>query len=127
MEAIQEREPELAESVDSLDWKIAELLRLIGLQLVSMLLSRFCSQVTTAVARSENLTVHRQKRIKYFTLFGPVEIESPYLWNRQTKKGARPVKDELLITHGGRSIGLEKALVDFGVEQSYPRAGKRFE
>jgi len=124
--AIIEREDNLSGCVKHLDRKIAGLLRLIGLQLVSRLLGWLCDSVTTAVANSRNLSVHRRKPIKYFTLYGQVVIESPYLWNGQSKMGARPVKDLLGIQNGGRSIGLEEALVDFGIEQSYGKAGERF-
>ena len=71
--------------------------------------------------------VHRRPRVKYLVLFGPIEVESPYLWNRDKKQGTRPVKNQLGITHGGRSLALEKALVDLGICQSYPQAAKQFE
>ena len=45
----------------------------------------------------------------------------------RTKHGSRPVKNKLGITHGGRSLGLEQALVDLGIRQSYPQAAKQFE
>jgi len=49
---------------------------------------------------------YRSLGVKYFVLFGPIEVESPYLWNRKTKQGTRPVKNQLGITKVGRSPAL---------------------
>jgi hypothetical protein len=38
----------------------------------------------------------------------------------------RPTQDTLHLTYRGRSIGVERALVDFGAEESYARASTRF-
>lgn len=124
--AICERESSLAGQVPGLDGDIFKLLRLIGLQLMSMLLSYLSSQVTDDDLEL-GYQVHRRIKVKYFGLFGPIEVESPYLWNRKTKQGARPVKDKLGITDGERSVDLEKALVNLGACQSYPQAARQFE
>jgi hypothetical protein len=52
---------------------------------------------------------------------------SPYLWNRNTKSGVRPVKEQLGIEHGGRSIAVQRAMSDFGAEESFGQAAKRFQ
>jgi len=124
--AICERESSLAGQVPGLDGDIFKLLRLIGLQLMSMLLSYLSSQVTDDDLKL-GYQIHRRRKVKYFGLFGPIEVESPYLWNRKTKQGARPVKDKLGITDGERSVDLEKALVNLGASQSYQQAAKQFE
>ena len=58
---------------------------------------------------------------------GLIEVESPYLWNRDTKQGTRPIKNRLNIISGGRSLALEKVLVDPRIRQSYQQAAKQFE
>ena len=78
-------------------------------------------------AKAAGLTVHRCKRIKYLSLFGAIEIPSPYLWDKNMGKGARPVKDQLRIEHGDRSVAVQRALTDFGAEESFGQAAKRFE
>ena len=65
--------------------------------------------------------------MKYSSLFGNVKLGSPYLWDKQTGRGARPVKDKLGIEHGGRSLAVEQALSDFGAEESFGQASIRFE
>jgi len=84
--AIRSRESSLANKVQILDGEIFKLLRLIGLQLMSMILSYLSSQLTTD-DKEKGYQVHRHIRGKYGVLFGPIEVESPYLWNRKTFAG----------------------------------------
>ncbi len=123
--AICSRESNLEDKVQSLDGEILKLLRKIGLQLMSMILSHLSSRVTRDDSE-KGYKVHRRPRVKYLVLFGPIEVESPYLWNRDKKQGTRPVKNQLGITHGGRSLALEKALIDLGICQSYSQAAEQF-
>ena len=58
-------------------------------------------------------------------IFGPIESEFPYLW--KAGKGARPLGNEMGITHQGRSEAVNRALTDFGIEESFAQAAKRFE
>ena len=60
-------------------------------------------------------------------MFGVVEILSPYLRNKNTNSGARPVKEQLGIEHGDRSIAVQRAMSDFGAEESFGQAAKRFQ
>jgi len=124
--AICERESSLVNKSHILDGEIFQLLRKIGLQLMSMILSYLSSQLTTDDLE-KGYHVHRHIRVNYFVLFGPIEVESPYMWNRDKKPGNRPVKNQLSITEGGRSPALEKALVSLGINQSYQQAAKQFE
>lgn len=124
--AIFEQEPDLHSKVHELDHKIYKLLRAVGLQVVSMLLASLSSQATQE-AKASGLIVHRCKRVKYLTVFGAVEIKSPYLWDKKTGRGARPVKDQLRIEHGDRSRAVQRALTDFGAEESFGQASLRFE
>jgi hypothetical protein len=55
------------------------------------------------------------------------EIPSPYLSDKNTRIGARPVKEQLRIEHGDRSVAVQRALTDFGAEESFGQAAKRFE
>ncbi|MBO1351694.1 MAG: hypothetical protein EBE86_031945 [Hormoscilla sp. GUM202] len=109
--AIREGEPSLANKVQILDGEIFKLLRLIGLQLMSMILSYLSHQMTTD-EKKKGYQVHRHHRVKSFVLFGPIEVESPYMWNRDRSQGdpgnegTRPVKNQLGITDGGRSPAL---------------------
>jgi hypothetical protein len=124
--AIQEREPDLRLIVHALDRDLYKMLRAVGLQVMSMLFSWLSTQLTQS-AKATGFVVQRRKQVKYTVLFGELEIESPYLWDKKSRRGARPVKDELGIQHGGQSLGVERALADFGAEESFGQAAKRFE
>src|SRR5262249_43752076 len=76
-------------------------------------------------AATSGLVVQRRDSITVDSLFGSVLVESPYLW--QPGASARPVKTELGLTHHQRSPSVERALTDFGAEESVARAVTRFE
>ena len=114
---------------------VNNLLLRIGFLVVSLLLAELASLVTKE-ARATGLTIHRSGRVKYLSLFGVIEIPSPYLRDKNTGSGARPVKDQLKIEHGAsahrglvphRSRAVQRALTDFGAEESFGQAAKRFE
>jgi len=69
--------------------------------------------------------IQRNPMICFNTIFGQTEPESPYLWNNGKK--SRPLTDEMGITHQGRSETVERALSDFGSEESSEQAAERFE
>ena len=125
-EAIYTREESLKDKIFEIDTDLLLLLRAIGWRVMSMLLTMLITQVTTK-AKKPGWKIQRSPEIKYTTIFGELEIESPYLWNKKLKKGIRPVAEGLGITAGKHSIGLTRALADFGAEESFAQASLRFE
>ena len=69
--------------------------------------------------------IRRKPVICFNTIFGQTEIGSPYLWEKG--KVSRPVTDEMKITHPGRSEAVNRAMSDFGSEESFGRAARRFQ
>lgn len=63
--------------------------------------------------------------IEYNVIFGAMELSSPYLW--ANGESSKPMIDDLGITHQGRTETVNRALTDFGIEDSFAQAGKRFE
>jgi hypothetical protein len=82
LQAIKEREFNLAQKVEKLDSELAKVLRLIGLQVISMLLNGLAQQATQE-AKKPGLVVHRCPQAKYSVIFGTVEVSSPYLWHKK--------------------------------------------
>jgi len=70
------------------------------------------------------LTPWRNPGIRYHVIFGTLEIDSPYLWGKDCR--AKPLVDEMGVSHQGRSMAVERALSDFGIEESFGQAAKRF-
>ncbi len=124
-EAIQEREENLSEEVKELDGELAKLLRLVGKQVMSMCLNEMAQKVTTESKKS-GLVIHRRDKVKYSVIFVVIEVNSPYLWHKQEGWGVRPVVEKLGIKPGARSIAVKRALTDFGSEESFGQATKRF-
>jgi len=124
-EAIQEREENLLEEVKELDGELAKLLRLVGHEVMSMCLNEAAEKVTNS-SKKKGVVVHRREKVKYSVIFGIIEVKSPYLWHKQQGWGIRPVVEKLGIKPGERSIAVKRALADFGVEESFGQAAKRF-
>ena len=106
------------------DQEVQAILRAVGRGVMGELL-RHQGQRVVERHIDEGLGVHRNKDITVECIFGPVEVASPYL--RGNGRNARPVKTELGLTHGVRSDAVERALSDFGAEESYEMASRRFE
>ena len=125
-QAIQERESFLCENVKQVDASLAKLLRSIGQQVMSMLFNSLAEQVTQE-AKQKGLVIHRNSQIKYSVIFGNIEVNSPYLWDKKQHRGISPVKEKLGIKPGERSPYVKRALTDFGAEESFGQASQRFE
>lgn len=70
------------------------------------------------------MTIHKHPTIEFNTIFGKIEIRSPYYWG--SGKGFKPLIDEMNIAHQGRSETVKRALSDFGIEFSFAVAAKQF-
>ncbi len=123
---ILEKEGNLTTQFFLLDGTVLSILREIGLTVMSMLLSLIGSQVTVE-AQKKGFVVHRRPKINYTTIFGKIQLESPYLWNRKLKKGIRPLVEKLGINTGDCSLTVGQALTEFGSEESFEQAARRFQ
>lgn len=125
-QAVLSQEKNLRNRARTVDSDVKELLRKAGLATMSEILGTLSEEVT-AETEARGLKVNRRGSISFCVLFGQVDVESPYHWDRENKDSARPVFTELGLKHRGRSIGVERALSDFGNEESFGQAAKRFE
>jgi hypothetical protein len=122
-QSILNLEEDLPERARFLDMDIKEILRQVGLRTMGLVFTMVGAQLCEE-AKACGMGFHQRPTIVYNVIFGPVEVESPYLW----KKGesAKPIKDRLGLTHCGRSQGVEQALSEFGSEESFDQASRRF-
>ena len=111
----------------ALDGVVRGLLRQVGHAAMTNLLKRLSVQVTAAAALDAGVGVERRPQIDVLTLFGIIAVESPYLWGGKGTCGCRPVEKVLGLTHRKQTPALERALVDFGSEESFGQSAKRFE
>jgi hypothetical protein len=108
-----------------LDALVRDILRALGLALLSALYQGLCAHLV-AQATHRGLTVQSRPVVGFKTLFGELEIESPYLRSSQSGESARPMKDILGVEGEQYSEAVQRALVDFGIEKSYARAALSF-
>ncbi|HLG91450.1 MAG TPA: hypothetical protein VKY15_00530 [Acidimicrobiales bacterium] len=108
-----------------LDQALREVLRQLGLSVMQAVLEIMSVEMTEqALASDPELTVQHRHAIDVFTVFGAVSVPSPYLW--RTGQGVRPAQQQLGLHHGQRSTAVERALTDFGAEESFGQAAARF-
>lgn len=69
------------------------------------------------------MTIHKNPSVLFNTIFGKLIISSPYLWLQG--RSSKPLID-MKIKHNGRSETVERALTDFGIEESFANAAIRF-
>ena len=62
--------------------------------------------------------------IVYNVILGSMELSSPYLWTNG--ESSKPMIHDLGIMHHGRTETVNRALTDFGIEDSFTQASKRF-
>jgi hypothetical protein len=116
----------LPDGLREVDGLIRELLRAIG-RLVFATVADTSVQQVVEDTKTHGLTPFRRSTVRFSCLFGPIDVESPYLYDHRSRRSSRPVQDVLGIRHGGCSPTLERALSDFGAEDSFGHATDRFE
>lgn len=125
-DAVLAAAPELTPDSLEVDAEVRGLMRQLGLSIVRRVLQVRAQEATRQAQAVTGLEVERRPTVTVVSVFGPVAVESPYLWTPGRGQGLRPVKTVLGLTHGRRSLATERALTDFGAEESFGQAAKRF-
>lgn len=125
-QALLEDIPKLLEQGLRLDALVRDVLRVVGLALLNTLYQGLCAYLVEQ-ATARGLTVQSRPVVRFKTLFGEVEIESPSLRSPQSGESARPMKDVLGVEGEQYSEAVQRALVDFGIEKSSARAALSFQ
>jgi hypothetical protein len=81
----------------------------------------------TETYKAEGWRIEQHPAVEFRTLFGPVEMASAYLWKPGEGQGVRPMKEVMRGVGDGYSEAVERALVDFGSENSFAWAAKQFQ
>jgi hypothetical protein len=128
VEALLENEGEqLVADPSGLDERVREIVREVGRRSVEDTFGELVPRLV-ATTRESGMTIQKSPEIALATVFGPIEVPSPYLRDKR-RRGAclRPVSSQWGIHHHGRTRAVERALTDFGAEESFGQASKRFE
>lgn len=121
-EKIISAEEGLVQRATMIDGDIRDIVQKIGLQTCKQVLE-YTRDLIVEENKVEGLTIHRNPEIVYNTIFGKLLILSPYLW--LSGVSSKPLSD-MNINHNGRSEIVNRALADFGIEESFVRAAARF-
>ncbi len=105
------------------DHEAATILRAVGREAIQVLFATLAERVTEE-AKREGYRVERRPKIRVEVLFGAIELQSPYVY--RSGGGIRPVTERLGVKHGTRTPAVERALTDFGAEESFAHAAERF-
>jgi len=94
-----------------------------------MLVKLYETAKATLVDRHKRsgLTVERRKTVTFKPLFGPIEVESPYMYDRDSGRSARPMRESFGVVGEAYSARADRALSDFGLETSFHKTSQRFE
>jgi hypothetical protein len=125
-QALLEDIPKLWEQGLRLEALVRDVLRAVALALLSALYQGLCVYLVEQ-ATDRGLTVQSRPIVRFKPLFGEVEVESPYLRSCPSGESARPMKERLGVEGEHYREAVQRALVDFGIEKSYARAGLNFQ
>lgn len=124
-EAMLERETEW-ESAESPDRKVFGLLMSCGLVAMRLVLEALGQRFETE-AKARGFSGERRSVVGWSTLFGVVEVVSVYMRKEGGTAGYRPMKDRLGVVGRGKTRAVERALTDFGIDESFGAAAAKFE
>src|SRR5210317_1407144 len=116
-------EKNLARRATLIDKDIAGIVQEIGLQTTKKVMEDTRDKIVEK-KNSEGLTIHKNPTIEFKIIFGKIQLRSPYLWLQGSS--SKPLIDDMNITHQGRSEAVNRALSDFGIEDSFAMAAVRF-
>lgn len=126
-EAMLESAGELIEQGRQLDGEVRQTVFRVGATLMKVLFRALGEVVVEEAKKEDGMTVERRDTVTFKTLFGPIEVESPYLYDRRMKRGLRPMREHFGVQGNGYSDAVERAMTDFGSEKSFARAEVMFE
>ena len=109
-----------------LDRTVQHLTRALGQNVLTQVYAGISSYLTQQQQR-EGWQIEHHPTVVFKTLFGPVEVDSPYLQKPEQAGGIRPMRQVMGVEGNRYSEAVERALVDFGSEKSFERAARQFQ
>ena len=119
-------EEPLKEAGRSLDAQVLDLVREVGRGVVKEVLGRAAADLVE-VGKERGLVTQRVPTVRFYCVFGRIEVDSPYMWCAVDQFGWRPLREQFGVMHNGRSERVERALTDFGSDRSFEQAARGFE
>lgn len=102
----------------TLDADISEFVRKVGMEVTAKVYEEILkSHIENS--KKHGLIIKKHPSITFNTIFGPIVLGSPYMWNEFGH--SKPLAEEMGITHNGRTITVERAMSDFVGVKSHSR------
>lgn len=121
--AIGQLDERLATKAACFDALARELLQQVGRQLVERLAATLADAIVLQTKQA-GFAVQRSSDITFTTLYGPVTVASPAMTHCDGRC-QRPVNDLFSVDGRGRTLVLQRAMTDFGIDDSFERAADK--
>ncbi len=121
-QTILKHEHNLAQRATGIDQDIHALLQEVGRQTTQ----RVVEETRDAIVlekKAAGMSIHKNPTIQFTVIFGTIDVKSPYLWPGSPP--AKPLIDDMHITHRGRSDTVKRALSEFGSDESFALARQK--
>jgi hypothetical protein len=115
---------ELGAEPRQFDAVVQHAMREVG-RLASQRVAEDLAKAAVEEAKVQGWTVERSPTVTFWTVFGPISLRSPYLTSKRAPGGVRPVNERLGVRSSGRSSRLERAMCDFGIDDSFEGAARK--
>lgn len=115
-------------SLDEVEERVVEQIRLLGQELLGTMAQTKADQLNRQARREHPAAVRDiKKKVNWFTTLGTITVEEQVL--RLGRRGIRwrPFCEALGIGHRDYSRKLQRAMTDFGAEESFKRAAQRLQ
>lgn len=120
--SLLKQSPDIGGDVDE---QVQGLVREVGRHVVREVIQQRCEGLVES-GKTRGLVTQRRPVVRFYTVFGAISVESPYMWCAVDQFGWRPLRETFGVVDRGRSRRLERALVDFGSDRSYGKAADAF-
>ncbi len=125
VDAMLEDLDDLIEEGRQLDAKVRQVLFEVGGRMMIRLFT-IIGAVLIEEAKRKGMTVERRPTVTFKTIYGPIQLESAYLRNAETGESTRPMREHLGVEGERYSDAVDRAVSDFGAENSYQKSTDRF-
>ncbi len=107
------------------DRRLFRFLMAVGLAVMPRLMEELGLRYE-ATAADNGYVGERRPTVDWMTLFGSIDVVSVYMRKAGESAGIRPMRDKLGVVGGGKSSAVERALTDFGIDESFGAGAAKF-
>lgn len=112
-------------TADQAESKVTEQLRALGNEVLTDWSNSMHNQLEKSIKEKDpELKLREKKKLNWYSTYGEICIRES-IWRSSKKAYIRPFKEQIEVRPRGCSLVLQRALVDFGSEESFEKASFR--